>query len=312
MVRKFFLNNMVVFSIVILLFYIGILIYSDVDKISDQIFNLKLHFLPIVFSLVVIHLIILGIKYHRILQKLQISIPLRESIQIFISGISLIATPGGAGTAIKSQILKKKYDVPISKSIPIIYMERLTELVANILILLLFIYWGTLFESNYAIIIGGIFVFVLYLLISKNKVFASVKVILNKIKKIKKFSDSLDSSKESFEVLTKNKIFLEMTGWSLIAKIVQLFAIYFVFLSLDLNLGIILSGQIYFTSLILGALSFLPSGIIITESTMIAILNNNGIELSVATLFVIVVRLVTTWFATILGIITLKITYKSK
>ena len=35
------------------------------------------------------------------LNKIEINISLKTSIVIFISGISLIATPGGAGTAIK-------------------------------------------------------------------------------------------------------------------------------------------------------------------------------------------------------------------
>ena len=42
-----------------------------------------------------------------LLKKLNISISLKYSILIFISGLTLIATPGGIGTAIKSQILKK-------------------------------------------------------------------------------------------------------------------------------------------------------------------------------------------------------------
>ena len=310
MIKNFFYNNIIFFSIIIIIFYIGILIFSDVDEIFNHIFQIDIFYIPIIFSLVVLHLIILGIKYHRILQKLKISIPLKESIKIFLSGISLIATPGGAGTAIKSQILKKKYDVPISKSLPIILIERLTELIANIIILLVFFYWANLFESTYAIVIGTFFLFIMYLLISKNKIFHSLKIFLKKIKKVKNFSDSIDSSKESFQILTKNSVLLEMTGWSLIAKFFQLIAVYFIFISLNIDLGIILSGQIYFTSLILGSLSFLPSGIIVTESTMIAILNNNGITISMATILVIFVRLATTWFATILGIITLKITYK--
>ena len=146
----------------------------------------------------------------------------------------------------------------------------------------------------------------MYIIIAKNNSFTTLKNILNKINKIKKLSDSIDDSKESFQILTKKTNFSEMIGWSLIAKLAQFFAVYFIFLSLNLDLGLLLSGQIYYTSLILGSLSFLPSGIIITESTMIALLINNGVELSLASLLVIFTRLVTTWLGTILGIITLK------
>jgi glycosyltransferase 2 family protein len=307
MVTKNFFDKLVVFVVVIIIFYVAILIISDINTISDQISNIKLIYLPIIFSLTGFQLIILGIKYHRILKKLGIDISLNESVKIFISGISLIATPGGAGTAIKSHILKKKYATPISKTLPIIFMERLTELIGTLIVLSLFFYWTNLYESLLAIILGFIFSFIMYLLISNNKIFYSLKIFLNKINKIKKLSNSIDDSKESFLILRKKNIFLEMIGWSFIAKLSYFFAIYFIFISLDVDLGFLLSGQIYHTSLVLGSLSFLPSGIIITESTMIAILLNHGVDFSLATLLVIFTRLVTTWTSTLLGIITLKI-----
>jgi len=309
---KLSIDKIILFSVVVVIFYVGILIYSDFNEISNQISKFQLIYLPIIFSLMGIQLVTLGIKYHRMLRQIGVNIPQRESVKIFIAGISLIATPGGAGTAIKSQILKKKYGVPFSKSLPTIFMERLTELLAILFILSLFFFLTNLFESLFAIGLGFLFAFVMYLLISKNKTFYSLKNFLYKIKKIRKLSESIDDSRESFQILSQKNAFLEMIGWSLIAKFAQFFAVYFIFLSLNLDLGILMSGQIYYTSLILGSLSFLPSGIIITESTMIAILLNHGVEISLATLLVVFTRLVTTWLGTILGIITLKTVQSSK
>ena len=312
MAKKNFFDKLIIFVVIIVIFYIAILIYSDFNKISNQISNIQLIYLPIIFSLTGIQLIILGIKYHRMLKKLGIIIPLNKSIKIFIGGISLIATPGGAGTAIKSHILKKKYDISISKTLPIIFMERLTELIGTLIVLSLFFYWTNLYESLLAIVLGFIFSFIMYLLISNNKIFHSLKIFLNKINKIKKLSNSIDDSKESFLILRERNTFLEMIGWSFIAKLCYFFAVYFIFLSLNIDLGLLLSGQIYHTSLVLGSLSFLPSGIKNTESTMFATLLNHGVDFSLATLLVIFTRLVTTWTSTLLGIITLKIIQNSK
>lgn len=306
MARKNFFNKLIVFVVIIVIFYVGILIYSDINEIATRISEIQTIFLPIVFSLMGVQLAILGVKYHRMLTKLGISISLKEGIKIFIAGISLIATPGGAGTAIKSHILKEKFNIPISKTLPIIFMERLTELIGILVILSLFFYWTNLFESIFAISFGFLFAFVMYLLISNNKIFNSVKKFLNKINKIKKFTTSLDNSKESLTKLTEKNTFFEMVGWSIIAKFAQFSAVYFIFLSFNLDLGFFLSGQIYYTSLVLGSLTFMPSGIIITESTMIAILLNHGVDLSLATLLVIFTRLITTWLGTILGLIALK------
>lgn len=305
---KNFTDKMIIFVVIIIIFYVAILIYSDINVIANRISEIQILFLPIVFSLTGVQLIVLGVKYHRMLRKLGISIPLKESIKIFMAGISLIATPGGAGTAIKSHILKKKYGIPVSKTLPIIFIERLTELIGILVILSLFFYSTGLFESIFAIGFGFIFVFVMYLLISNGRVFNSVKVLLNKINKIKKFTITLDESKESLTKLTEKNVFFEMIGWSLIAKFAQFSAVYFIFLSFNLDLGFLLSGQIYYTSLVLGSLTFIPAGIIVTESSMIAILLSHGVEFSLATVLVIFTRLITTWLGTILGIISLKLT----
>lgn len=305
---KNFTDKMIIFVVIIIIFYVAILIYSDINVIANRISEIQILFLPIVFSLMGVQLVVLGVKYHRMLRKLGISIPLKESIKIFMAGISLIATPGGAGTAIKSYILKKKYGIPVSKTLPIIFIERLTELIGILVILSLFFYPTGLFESIFAIGFGFIFVFVMYLLVSNSRVFNSVKALLNKINKIKKFTITLDECKESLTKLTEKNVFSEMIGWSLIAKFAQFSAVYFIFLSFNIDLGFFLSGQIYYTSLVLGSLTFIPAGIIVTESSMIAILLNQGVEFSLVTVLVIFTRLITTWLGTILGIISLKLT----
>ena len=99
----------------------------------------------------------------------------------------------------------------------------------------------------------------------------------------------------------------EATGWSIIGKISQFLAVYFIFLSVGIDLGIFFAGQIYYTSLILGAITFLPAGVIVTESSMLGLLVNNQVELSIATLIVIFTRIITTWMGMALGVISLKI-----
>jgi uncharacterized protein (TIRG00374 family) len=300
------LDKIIVLVVITILFYVGILIYSDINSVVDKVLKIKYEFLPIILSLMGIQFICLGIKYHRLLQKLSIRIPVFDSIKIFISGLSLIATPGGAGTAIKSHILKKKLGHPLSLTLPIIFVERLTELLAILIVLTIFLMWTNLYESLIAIGLGYIFVSIMFIISSNNQIFKSVKSFFMKIKRIRKFSQTLDDSKNSLSQLMKPKSFTEAMGWSLIAKTCQFVAVYFVFLSLDINIGIILSGQIYYTSLVLGALTFIPSGLIVTESSMLALLINNGIGLSISTLAVILTRIITTWLGTILGIIALK------
>jgi glycosyltransferase 2 family protein len=289
-----------------ILFYVAILIISDINLIFEKIFQIKLEYFLLVFSLMTMQFIFLGIKYHRLLKKLNIPISLKYSILIFISGLTLIATPGGIGTVIKSQILKKKYNQPLAKTLPLIIIERFTELLAILIILTFFLIWNQMYESIIVIIIGYCFIIATYIISSNTKIFIFFKKLFSKIKKIKKLIISFDESRDSFSKLFEFKTISESMVWSIFAKISQLLAVYFIFLSLGIDLDLILSGQIYYTSLVLGSLTFIPSGLIITESSMLGLLLNTGVDLSLASLSVILIRLITTWLGTVVGIIALK------
>ena len=63
----------------------------------------------------------------------------------------------------------------------------------------------------------------------------------------------------------------------------------------------------YASSLFLGALSFLPGGLGITEASFTGLLNLQGISLSMAIVIVIIVRLFTLWFGVGIGFIALKL-----
>lgn len=301
-------DKVIILIIITVFFYIGILIYSDINTVIDKVYQIRFEFLPLILSLMGIQIILLGIKFHRLLQKLEIKISIKESIKIFVAGLSLIATPAGIGTVIKSYILKKKFGHPISLTLSIIFIERLTELLAILIILTSFLLWVNTLESIIVIGFGFLLVIIMLIISSNNKIFQSLKFTILKINRIKKFSSVLDESKDSLTKLMQKKTFSEALGWSIMAKIVQFVAVYFIFLSVGIDLGLILSGQLYYTALVVGALTFIPSGIIITESTMLVLLINHGVELSIGTVAVLFTRIITTWLATILGVISLKST----
>ena len=61
------------------------------------------------------------------------------------------------------------------------------------------------------------------------------------------------------------------------------------------------------SSIILGALSLLPGGLGTAEATTVGLLSLSGIPIEVATPSTILIRLLTLWLATIIGIISLLI-----
>jgi uncharacterized protein (TIRG00374 family) len=80
----------------------------------------------------------------------------------------------------------------------------------------------------------------------------------------------------------------------------------------DIKFDYILTTQLSFTSILFGAISFLPGGIGITEGSLVSFLVSRKIELSIASALVLFTRLSTLWYATILGFITTKFVTHNK
>jgi len=288
------------------LFYAAILFFTDIDIIIKRIYEINFAYLPIIFLLMAVHTAISGLKYHRLLLKVGIVIAFKESLKIFICGLSMNVTPLGVGTALKSHILKKKYGKSLSSSLPVVLIERLTEMLAILIIVTVLLLWANLYESKILLAIGYALIGFFIIVISNSRAYFSFKRIFMKLSYTKKLIASLDESRESVSMLTKKNVLVEALILSLVAKIAVLVAIYLIFLSVSIDLGFTLAGQIYYTSLLLGTLTLIPGGIIVTESGMLGLLLKHGVEFSLATLIVIFTRMISMWLFTIIGTFTLR------
>jgi len=295
-----------------IIFYIGIILYSDFTNVWNEENKLTLEYLPLIILLMIAHTVISSLKFHRLLNQLKIQISFKESLKIFLAGLSLALTPGGIGTAIKSRILKKQYGKSISSTIPIIFIERWTELIAIVVIISFLLLWVNFIESIIVIGFGILFILIFGILSSHSKTFISIKKLFTKIKYFQKLTDSIDESYESFQILTKKRNLFEISLISISTKIIHLITVYLIFMSVGINIGFFESGQIYYTSLLIGNLSLIPAGVIVTETGMIAMLVSNGINFSLASLGVIFMRFIGTWIPAITGIIMYHLAFREK
>ena len=308
--RNIFDKSVILLSATIV-FYFTIILFSDLSAFDDIKFEFL--YLPVIGLLITSHTLLSGFKYHRMLQSLGIKISIIETQKIYLAGFALALTPGAFGTAaIKSQLLKKKFGKSISSTILVLLVERWTDLIGILIVLSFLLFFVFSFESLFVLLAGAFFALIFSFLITNSRIFNSVKKIILKIKYFKKLHKNIEESQQSFTILSQKSIFAESIFYSILTKIIQLFTAYFVFLMIGVDLGFFESGIIYYTSILLGNLSFLPAGIIITESGMIALLMKYNVEFSVATVTVIIIRFVVTWSLAIGGTIAYPIVSKSQ
>jgi len=306
------IKKLIIILVIAIIFYVGILFLSDFQLILESVNQINFEFFPYIFSLLAIQILLGGLKFHRLLYQLQISIPFQESIKIFLIGFAMGITPGGGGTLIKSYILKKDHKKSISSSMPVIIIEKITDLLSIIIIMTVLLIWATFYEAIIILGIGYALFFFIIIMISNNKIFLVFKNFISKIKLTRKFAINLEESKTSVKTLLKSRNFSESLVYSVAIKIIQLFLVFLVFLSLGINLELFFAGQIYYTSLLFGVLTFIPAGLGVTDTSMIGLLLKENVELPIATISVLLIRLITTWISVGLGLIMFKFLLKEK
>jgi hypothetical protein len=168
------------------------------------------------------------------------------------------------------------------------------------------LFWSISYESLIALALGYLLLGIFLVLIINSKIFTSIKNLLARIQFIKNLVSGIDESRESLIKLNTKKNLIEATSWSILAKFAHLVTVYFIFLAYGVDLGLILSGQIYYTAMIFGVISFIPAGIIVTESSMLGLLLGHNVEFAIATLIVILTRIITMWLTTFVGVFALK------
>ena len=231
---------------------------------------------------------------------------LSERFEIYFSGFALSITPGKLGELLKSQFLKKEFDVPRNITMPLILVEKIYHLFGIIIISSFGIIYFEL--SSFIILISIIILVSIIVLISSKTLFYKFFNQCNKIKFISKYSDSLI---ESYEVVQKSMrgmilvkgIILSVLFWLFESIIVALILYSFGINSIEF-LKIILT---YSSSILLGSASLLPEGIGVVEGTLTGIFTLYGIESSIAFTLVILIRIFTLWSSVVFGFISLKL-----
>ena len=211
-------------------FYILLILVSDVEKISESFLKIKIEFLVLIFALGFLSHIVRGFRQYNLLHTLDEKIPLLQNMYIYMSGLSFIITPGGAGTFIKSLYLKERLQIPVEKSIAVILLERYHDLLAGTTIILasLAVYFSLISAS--LVVISSVILGALYLLIRSQRIFVSLYSKISKIRFISKNIPDIGPNK-SLSALTSPKNMTKGWMFSIMGWSIDALAVYVVFLA---------------------------------------------------------------------------------
>lgn len=228
-----------------------------------------------------------------------IKLPFFRHILYYMAGFAFILAPAKVGEGVRALYLKK-HDVEINKSLSVLLVERLQD----VMILVLFSSLIVLLDPHYIWVISLTFLVmtVLVFLLQRDVFLKWLHVLSRYLPKSLTFMEKMLTSCREL-----------MRGWKItFGLITSAFAwgieglcFYFTLQYLGVDISPWLSVGIFAISILVGVLSFMPGGLGGTEATMLSLLLLLNVPLDIALAATAVCRFTTLWFAIILGLISL-------
>jgi uncharacterized protein (TIRG00374 family) len=287
--------------------YLGFSIWGGWQEVVDAF--LKIGFLGTLIALL-LSLVNYGLRFVRwqvYLGQLGHRIHWLPSLRIYLSGFALTTTPGKAGEVFRGVLLKQR-GVPYPKTLAAFISERLSDLIAIVLLTLVGL--SEYPEAKGMVIAGLIGIAIVLLSISSrtilDKTYSWVNMHVGKCYKLMSHVLELLSAARGCHT---PRLIIFSTAISLIAWGAEALAFYWVLQWLEADISFSFAVFIYALSMLVGGLSFLPGGLGSSEAVMISLLALKGMAMPTAIAATVFIRLATLWFAVVIGLVAL---YRSR
>jgi len=233
------------------------------------------------------------------------TVPRLESLLIFIGGFALGITPGKVGEVVRSVLLKERHGIPLSKTGSLILVDRLTDVLALILI-------GSIgmvqLRYGFKILIVFTIITVGALIVLSSRTLSQKFLnVLKRISWLAKYEVHFERLYHSaYTLLQPSKLWVIML-LSLVSWSCEALGFYLIFQAFGITISLNFAFFIYSFSTLIGAAALLPGGLGLTEGSMTGLLVLLQVKEGVAAAATVLIRLATLWFGLVLGIISLAI-----
>ena len=285
------------------LVFVALSLYSDVGKLAANLSTIHFGALALAVVLASANYAIRFVRWQYYLRRLDVHVPAGESALVFLAAFVMSVTPGKVGEMFKSLLLFESRGTPIARTAPIVVAERLTDLVALVVLCAL----GSFSLENgpriaivFAVLVSAILVACAYRPLGELALRIAARTPL-----VKKLAPKLRDAYESLHVMTRPAPLAVGTSLAVVAWALETLGLWVIVRGFP-GCGISLpaSAFTYATSTIAGALAMMPGGLGVTEAGMTGMLQALGgaeITPAVATAATILVRIATLWWAVAVG-----------
>jgi uncharacterized protein (TIRG00374 family) len=295
-------------AIVVVIGLAAIVMLGDVRELGSRLGQFSWWAFGACLALALANYAIRFLRWQLYLRHQKVSVPVGSSALIFGAGLSLSITPAKVGELVKSYLLRELHDVPVTQTAPIVVAERVTDLIALVLVAVIGVaMYGV--QITLVVAAGGLVLLGLVLLawprptralidlVTRPKVTRRLRAPLQEV-----YTGLISLCRPSLLALAT---LIAIPAWA--AECIGFALIVNAFPGSEVSLG--LATVIYAATSIAGALSFLPGGLGVTEGAMTVLLVKSATHVDQATALnaTLLTRLATLWFAVVLGLVLLAV-----
>ncbi len=239
-------------------------------------------------------------RWEMYLRRLDVRVPLWTSASVFGAGLAMTITPGKVGEFLKSYLLRETDGIPMSRTAPVVFMERVTDLLA--LVALASVGVGSYFAGGVWVLLGAGAALVAGLgVLQSSRLSLAALRPLRRVRRLRRLADGLEASYLAARALIRPAplligLALGVAGWAC-----ECLGFHLCFVGLDQPVPAGVSFFAYAFSTIAGVVS--PGGLGATDVGLVGFTTAivPDLEESTAVAAAFLVRAATLWFAIGIG-----------
>lgn len=293
------------------LLYVGAVLYVDLGRMQAALGGYAWSMVAVALGLSSINYLLRFLKWELCLGWLAVrgsgpedapGLTRARSLLIYLAGLSMSVTPGKIGEVLRSYLLRLTDGVPFSRTAPVVVADRLTDLVALVVLSLVgvsqFQQYLPVVIATLVIVVGGVVV-----LGTPRLCHAMLTTVarLPGLSKVAARAEALVASSAALLRLRRLMVLsaISVVGWGL--ECIGYWCIVRGLVGAEASLQ--LCTFLWSTTTLIGALSFLPGGLGATEGSLAVLVGQLAIGVSppAALATTLLIRACTLWYGEVVG-----------
>lgn len=225
-----------------------------------------------------------------------------RSLVVYLAGLSMSITPGKVGEVLRSMLLKASDGVPVTRTAPIVIADRLTDLVALVLLSLV----GLVDHDEYTpyVIVTMVFVAIGVVVLGSPRLLGGVLDLLGRVPRVDRVVARARPLVDSSATLLRPGPLVWLTALSVVGWGLECVGFWLILNGFaGVSASLTQCAFLWAMGTLVGAVSMLPGGLVATEASLVLATTHfvAGATRPIAGAASLLGRIATLWFGEIVG-----------